>query len=157
MRPARIRYTVSNAKTEDELLADLFDEFTHLDQNSETETSLLIHPEVLNDFHAYNQFLNQADALLVGAGLEGIYQIASFHPDYRFAGTAATDVENYTNRSPYPLLHLLRETSVEAAAASADVDAIPERNNRLMNELGETRLKELLERCTTAPRGTDSA
>lgn len=147
VRRGSVRYVVSNANSEDGLLAALFDEFKHLDQHPETETTLLIHPQVLTSFPAYNQFLNQADALLAGAGLEGIYQVASFHPDYRFAGTASGDAENYTNRSPYPLLHLLRESSVETAAASADVDAISGRNIELMNRMGSEQLLELLGKC----------
>ncbi len=147
VRRRSVRYVVSDATSEDELLEALFDEFSHLDRNPETETTLLIHPQVLTAFPAYNQFLDKADALLAGAGLEGIYQVASFHPDYRFAGTAADDAENYTNRSPYPLLHLLRESSVERAAAGADVDAIPERNIELMNKMGTEQLRELLGKC----------
>lgn len=147
VRRNSIRYSVSHARTEDELLAALFDEFTFLDNNPETETTLLIHPQALRSFPAYNQFLNQADALLAGAGLEGIYQIASFHPDYRFAGTAPDDAENYTNRSPYPLLHLLRESAVQAATESTDVETIPARNIKLMNTLGTLKLEELLAAC----------
>jgi hypothetical protein len=87
----------------------------------QTETTLLIHPNVLLAFDDFNDFLDAADAMLVERGHEGVLQIASFHPDYRFAGTHADDLENATNRSPYPILHLLREASVERA-----VEAFPE-------------------------------
>jgi hypothetical protein len=81
-------------------------------------------------------------------GMEGVYQIASFHPDYQFEGTDPDDAENYTNRSPYPLLHLLREESLERAIAEfADVDQIPTRNIELMNSLGQGKLKVLLQAC----------
>jgi len=80
--------------------------------------------------------------------LESVYQIASFHPDYQFAGTEQDDVENYTNRSPYPMLHLIREESLERAIAGyPDVDKIPARNTELMNTLGEDKLQQLLQAC----------
>jgi len=149
VRRKTIRYTVTDARTEDDLLAALFEEFKHLDNHPDTETTLLIHPHALTNFSAYNQFLNMADALLAGAGLEGTYQIASFHPEYRFAGTAISDPENHTNRSPYPLLHVLRESSVEAATTSTDTSTIPERNIALMNEMGNAKLEALLKSCLT--------
>ena len=90
-------------------------------------------------------FLNFTDHLLVEMDLEGVYQIASFHPDYQFGGTELEDAENYTNRSPYPVLHLIREESLERAIASyPDVNEIPERNIALMNELGSEKLQQLL-------------
>lgn len=149
VRRATIRYRVTDAESEDDLLAALFNEFRYLDNHPETETTVLIHPHTLTRFSAYNQFLNMADALLAGAGLEGVYQIASFHPKYRFAGTADDDAENFTNRSPYPLLHVLRESSVETAARNADVESIPERNIALMNEMGKVKLEALLQSCFT--------
>jgi len=103
---------------------------------------------VLCGFDDYNQFLSDADALLVQTNLEGVYQIASFHPDYQFADTAAGDVENYTNKSPYPMLHLIREESLERAIGNyPDVEKIPVRNTALMNSLGEGKLEELLQAC----------
>ena len=101
------------------------------------ETSLLIHPFVLTDFIAYNDFLSQCDAALADLGLEGELQIASFHPDYQFAGTSPDDIENYTNRSPYPMLHLLREASIERAISGlGDSAEIYRRNVRTMRTLG---------------------
>jgi len=144
LRRERIRFAVTPATTEAELLANLQAELDLLDTNPEIETTLLIHPQVLQDFADYNQFLDTADDLLRAAGVDGIYQIASFHPDYQFAETAAADVENYTNRSPCPLLHLLREQSLERAIASyPDTARIPERNIALMKRLGIARLKQL--------------
>jgi hypothetical protein len=104
---------------------------------SQIDTTLLVHPWVLADFTDYNQFLDEADALLDELGLDGVLQVASFHPDYRFAGTRADDIGNATNRSPYPMLHLLREASVERALAQfGDSDAIVEHNQRRMRALG---------------------
>jgi hypothetical protein len=112
---------------------------------------LLIHANVLRDFHDYNQFLGYADSLLVEMELEGIYQIASFHPDYQFDGTMPDDAENYTNRSPYPMLHLIREASLERVIADyPEVDQIPTRNIALMNELGPDKLQALLRSCLNA-------
>ncbi|TNE78708.1 MAG: DUF1415 domain-containing protein, partial [Gammaproteobacteria bacterium] len=107
----RVRFVVSEATTEDELLRDLHAELHRLDDEPEIETTLLIHPHALTDFGAYNDFLDAADGLLAFLEMDGIYQIASFHPDYQFEGTDPEAAENYTNRSPFPMLHLLREAS----------------------------------------------
>ena len=144
----RIRFVVTQSSTEAELLASLQTELELLNTNPEIETTLLIHPQVLQDFDDYNQFLEIADDLLRAVGVEGIYQLASFHPHYQFAETAAADVENYTNRSPYPMLHLLREQSLERSIASyPDTSQIPLRNMALMKRLGIARLKQLLRAC----------
>jgi len=96
-----------------------------------------VHPWVLGDFLDYNDFLDEADALVAGLGLEGAIQVASFHPHYQFAGTAPDDVENFTNRSPHPTLHLLREDSVARAVdAFPDPDAIVDRNLETLRRLG---------------------
>jgi hypothetical protein len=144
----RIRFSVTEATTEEQLLIALHAEMEVLNQDSSVETTLLIHPKVLQDFYDYNQFLNYADDLLVEMGLEGVYQVASFHPDYQFSDTASDAAENYTNRSPYPLLHLLREASLERAIAdSPDAAEIPARNINLMNSLGQDKLKALIQGC----------
>jgi hypothetical protein len=144
----RVRFVVTEATNEDQLLVALEAELDLLSSEASVETTLLIHPGVLQNFYAYNQFLNSADALLQQMKLESVYQIASFHPDYQFAGTEQDDVENYTNRSPYPMLHLIREESLERAIASyPDVDNIPEQNRKLMESLGEIKMKELLGAC----------
>ncbi len=144
----RVRFATTTSTTEEQLLMVLQAELSLLDTDSSIETTLLIHPGVLQDFYDYNQFLNYADSLLEEMELEGIYQIASFHPDYQFDGTNPDDVENYTNRSPYPMLHLIREASLERAIANyPEVDQIPERNIALMHDLGKDKLKALLRSC----------
>jgi len=144
----RVRFVVSEAKTEDELLQALHSELQRLQDEPEIETTLLIHPGVLQDFGPYNEFLDAADGLLAYLDMEGVYQIASFHPDYQFAETEPDAAENYTNRSPFPMLHLLREASLEAAIDSyPDVDGIPERNIELMNELGSDKMRSILHSC----------
>ncbi len=135
----RIRYCVSEAQSEDALLADLSRELRalHGADPQTCETALLIHPRALTDFLEYNDFLGAAEATVEALGLTGELQIASFHPRYQFAGSGPDDIENYTNRSPYPMLHLLRESSVErAAAATPDVAAIPARNMETLRRLG---------------------
>ena len=109
------------------------------------ETSLLIHPHVLGNFLDYNEFLDRADAAVAALGLEGELQIASFHPSYQFAGSEPDDVENCSNRSPYPMLHLLRESSVRATAAFPGVDEIGNRNMSTLRELGAAGLRKLLD------------
>ena len=119
-----------------------------LEDEPDTETTLLIHPHALQDFAAYNEFLDAADGLLAYLDMEGVYQIASFHPDYQFAETEPDDAETYTNRSPFPMLHLLRESSLEAAIDNhPDVDGIPPRNIKLMNKLGAGKMREVLTAC----------
>lgn len=144
----RVRYCVTDAITEEQLLSDLQSELDLLDGDPAIETTLLIHPLVLMDFFDYNQFLNSADSLLVRMRREGVYQIASFHPDYQFASTAPDDVENYTNRAPYPLLHLIREQSLERAIADyPDHERISERNIKLLKGLGHAKIQVLLQSC----------
>ena len=146
LRQERVRFVVTAATSEAELLASLQTELEWLDTHPAIETPLLIHPRVLQDFDDYNQFLETADDLLSAMKVDGIYQIASFHPHYQFVGTAVADVANCTNRSPYPLLHLLREQSLERSIASyPDTQQIPLRNIELMKRLGITRLKQLLQ------------
>ncbi len=144
----RVRFVTTAATTQEQLLLALQVELEFLNTDPSVETTLLIHPNVLQDFYDFNDFLNDADSLLMDMGLEGIYQIASFHPDYQFGGTAPSDAENYTNRSPYPVLHLLREASLERVIADyPDVDDIPERNIELMNSMGPNKLQALLKSC----------
>ena len=145
----RVRFVSTAATTTEQLLTVLHAELERLNADPSVETTLLIHPDVLQDFYDYNDFLNVADNLLVDMALEGTYQIASFHPDYQFGGTHPEDAENYTNRAPYPLLHLLREESLEQVIADyPDVDEIPERNIELMNRLGAAKLQALLQSCS---------
>jgi hypothetical protein len=139
-----IRYVVSKAEDVEGLLADLHEELqTLVSTPIETvETTLLIHPHVLGDFLDYNDFLGDADRRIADLGLAGVVQIASFHPAYRFAESDADAVENYTNRSPYPMLHLLREASVSAVSGDAEeVSKIPERNIETLRRLGLRRVR----------------
>ncbi len=138
-RGARVRFRVSEQRTAAALLADLRTELIDLQaaDPQQCETTLLIHPWVLADFVEYNDFLEVCEATISELDLEGDLQVASFHPQYQFAGTQSEDIENYTNRSPYPMLHLLREASIESAiAAVPDTDEIYRRNIRTLRELG---------------------
>ena len=135
----QIRYVVSPAQSPEALVEALMAELRALEtaDPAAVDTTLLIHPGVLADFEDYNDFLDIADALLDELELGGVIQIASFHPQYRFEGTMRDAIENYTNRSPYPMLHLLREDSVEKAVTTyPDVADIPEKNIATMNKLG---------------------
>ena len=143
----RVRFANTDATTELQLLQALETELERLSSNTSIETTLLIHPKVLADFADYNEFLELADGLLVQMEFDGVFQIASFHPDYQFAETHPDDAENYTNRSPYPILHLLREASLSRAIEhTADIDQVPLRNIHKMNELGAEKLKLLFRR-----------
>jgi hypothetical protein len=138
-RGDRVRLFVSERRSAAGLLADLHSELRSLDASDprECETSLLIHPWVLNDFIEYNEFLEVCDGAVAELGLEGSLQVASFHPQYQFAGSQPDDIENFTNRSPFPMLHLLREASVERAiAAAGDTAKIYEKNMRTLRALG---------------------
>lgn len=135
----QIRYVVSHAQDSDALLSELKTELhaLHTSEPEQIDTTILIHPYVLNDFLEYNDFLELADAAIRGLGLQDVIQIASFHPHYQFADVHADDIENYTNRSPYPILHLLREASISrAVAAFPEAEAIFEQNICTMHTLG---------------------
>ena len=135
----RIAFRVSAATTPEALASDLEAALRELvaAKPERIETTLLIHPWVLGDFLEYNEFLGEADALLVRLGLEGVVQIASFHPEYRFAGEDPGDMSHCTNRSPYPTLHLLREASVERAVRSGEpAETIVARNLKTLRALG---------------------
>lgn len=144
----RLHFSVSQASTEEDLLFDLQEQLTAINNSEVIETTLLIHPNVLEDFAAYNQFLDYADALLVQMNLDGVYQIASFHPAYQFADLEPDDVRNYTNKSPYPMLHLLGEESVAIALADYQgSDEIPQRNQELLLGLGKDKMLALQQSC----------
>ncbi len=137
----QIRFVVSHASTVESLLTDLIVQLQYLAEVDPglIDTTLLIHPLVLQDFLDYNDFLDLADQVLVHHGWEGEFQIASFHPAYQFAGSDVNSIENYTNRSPWPMLHLLREASIEKAVdAFPDAAEIYERNMTTMQNLGPT-------------------
>lgn len=131
LRAGRVRVVVSEAREALALLTELQLELQRLDDDASIETTLIALPGMLGDFADYNDFLDLVDELLDRFEWSGAYQVASFHPGYQFAGTQPDDPENLTNRAPVPLLHLLREDSVEqAVAAHPDVEAIPETNIR---------------------------
>ncbi len=135
----QIRYVVCHGDTSEALLTELIRELHFLADAdpASTDTTLLIHPNVFTDFLDYNDFLDVADAAIAELKLEGVIQIASFHPQYQFADTEPDDITNFTNRSPYPTLHLLREESVtRAAAAFPDAGDIFEKNIETMERLG---------------------
>jgi hypothetical protein len=135
----QIRFQISTATTTSALLADLTEEMRTLSEADPQilDTTLLIHPHLLADFLDYNDFLSLADQALEDLQLDGILQIASFHPQYQFAGTGPDDIDNYTNRSPYPTLHLLRESSIDRAVeAFPDAANIFERNIATLHKLG---------------------
>ncbi|TDF66362.1 DUF1415 domain-containing protein [Cupriavidus sp. L7L] len=135
----QVRYVVSTATEAPDVLDELERELRLLDETdpAEIDTTLLILPHAVADFLDYNDLLYFADRLLGSLGLEGTLQIASFHPQYQFADSEPDDIENYTNRAPYPILHLLREDSIaRAAAAFPDAADIYERNQATMRRLG---------------------
>ncbi len=135
----QLRWVLSPAQDVNALAAQLAAELQHLAAADPAllDTTLLIHPQVLQDFGDYNDFLDRADALLVELDLDGVLQIASFHPDYCFADAEPDDVANCSNRSPYPMLHLLREDSVErAVAAFPEAETIYERNIETLRRMG---------------------
>jgi uncharacterized protein len=149
-----IRYVVSDARDGGALLTDLATELRSLAATpaSLVETTLLIHPHALADFLDYNDFLGDGERLVADLGLRGTLQIASFHPDYQFAGTRPDAVENYTNRSPYPMLHLLREASITAAASDPGaLLEIPRRNAETLRRLGREMVQKKLKETGDGP------
>ncbi len=135
----QVRVTVTGATTPEALIEELAQELTYLDQcdPAATETTLLVHPRAMVDFLDFNDFLDAADAAVEALGLEGVLQVASFHPHYQFAGTEPDDIGNYTNRSPFPTLHLLREESIDRAVeAFPDPESIFGANLRTLERLG---------------------
>ena len=134
-----IHYAVSEATTAAELFADLKNELNSLvaGVSIASDTTLLIAPHCLQNFLDFNDFLGKADKLIAKMKLEGTIQLANFHPQYQFAGTAPDDITNFTNRAPYPTLHLLRESSIDQAVeAFPEAEAIFEVNMATMERLG---------------------
>jgi uncharacterized protein len=154
------RYVVSEATDDEGLLAALCAEMHLLAaaDPAEVDTTLLIHPRVLNDFLDYNEFLDAADAAVEELGYAGVLQVASFHPDYQFDGTAPDDVSNATNRSPYPTLHLLREDSVDRAVmAFPEAESIFEDNMRTLDALGAEGWAALQAQCKADAKAAGKA
>jgi len=153
-RQNAIRFELSTADSDESCLSDLFIQLDRLERHPEIETLVIICAQHLSDFDDYNQFLQLVDQLLVQEGWEGVYQVASFHPDYCFADCEPDDRANWTNRSPYPLLHLIREESITRAVNShPDCDAIPERNIQKINELSDAQMKQIFEGFGKPPPG----
>ena len=145
-----VRYVLSAATDPAALLADLVNELERLAEASpdKIETTLLIHPGVLGDFADYNDFLEVAEDTVAELDLDGVIQVASFHPDYQFEGSSPEDIENATNRSPFPALHLLREDSIDkAVAAFPDAQAIYETNIETLQKLGAEGWAALQQQC----------
>jgi hypothetical protein len=151
----QIRYVVTDADRPEALVADLMAELRHLQATDpeQVETTLIIHPKVLTDFLDYNDFLEIAETVVEDLGLTGEIQVASFHPQYQFEGTGPDDIENYTSRSPYPMLHLLREASVERAVDSIpDPADIYEANIETMRRLGHAGWRRLFTPLKIVPK-----
>jgi len=145
-RNDQVRIVLSDAETEQALLAELQQELERIDEVAphEIETTLLVATKVLAEFDDYNQFLDEVDDLLVRGGWEGVYQVASFHPRYQFAGTEAADVGNFTNRAPRPILHIIRESSIDRALEDySNPEAIPDRNIQQMQSLTPQEIRDL--------------
>ncbi|MEM1188611.1 MAG: DUF1415 domain-containing protein [Pseudomonadota bacterium] len=154
LEAGRVRITVSPALSAKQLLADLDAELATLRKDRGIETTLLIHPQQLQDFSAYLDFLDLADALLETRGDRGVFQLAGFHPEYCFENATCDDAANYTNRSPYPMLHLLREAGVSKAVAShPDVSSIPAANMARLRKLGAAAMESSWNACF---EGTDT-
>ncbi|WP_456269908.1 DUF1415 domain-containing protein [Kushneria sp. AK178] len=137
----RIRYRQLTAADDETLLMAVIEECQHLDRHEDTETTLLVLTPGAEDFFTFLDKLDMAERLMISEGYEGVYQLASFHPDYLFGDSQAApgreDAADYTNRAPFPLFHLLRETSLEAALARfPEPERIPERNQALLREHG---------------------
>ncbi|MFC1588728.1 DUF1415 domain-containing protein [Pseudomonadota bacterium] len=143
-----IHYSINHSTDLEPALQAVIDECVYLDNNAATETTLLIFPEGFQDFESYLELVELGENLITDQGYEGVYQFASFHPDYCFAGADKNDAANYTNRSPYPMLHLIREASMEKALEHyPEPEKIPERNVEYARELGLDEMKRQLEAC----------
>ena len=145
-----VRYVASAATDPAALLADLITELERLAESKpeKLETTLLIHPGVLADFADYNDFLEVAEDTVAELDLEGVIQVASFHPNYQFDGSEADDIGNATNRSPYPSLHLIREESIDRAVeAFPDAETIYETNIATLEKLGAAGWAALQQQC----------
>lgn len=139
-----VRYVVERSEETAEVLTTIIAECKHLDENDSVETTFIILPESYPDFYTYLDFLERAEKALKKSGYEGTYQIAGFHPEYLFAGSDENDAANYTNRSIYPMVHLLRESSIDEALKNyAEPESIPERNIKFAQEKGVVYMKML--------------
>ncbi|MDO9168843.1 MAG: DUF1415 domain-containing protein [Methylobacter sp.] len=148
LKRGSIHFSVNHDTTIENCLLHLILECARLDTDPDIETTLLIYTDAFTEFDDYLDFVEIAESLLIEQGYEGTYQLASFHPDYCFQGSDPDDAANYTNRSPYPMLHLLRETSIDRAVAShPDPESIPQHNIELTRKLGLVKMQALLAAC----------
>jgi len=143
-----IRFTISKTGSVETVLETLVMECEHLDSDTDTETSLLILPEAFGSFYDYLDLLELAQTIIEARNYEGIYQLASFHPDYLFDGNDENDPANFTNRSPYPMLHLIRESSLEKALQHYEQpELIPENNIKKARKSGLKEMQAALKNC----------
>lgn len=143
-----IRYSVSNASELEAGLHALAEEFDYLDNHHGTETTLLIFPDAFSEFEDFLELIDYANQLLEDLGYQSVYQLAHFHPEYCFDGVAPDDASNYTNRSPCPTLHLIRESSLEKAIQNhPDPAGIPDTNIKLARKLGSAKMQSKLNQC----------
>lgn len=141
----RVRIEMSLATTFEEGIQSLIQEIEHLNATPSTGTTLLLLPYFLDDFLTYLDFVDLANEIMVQIGQQNVYQLATFHPKYQFHGTHVDDVTNYTNRSPYPMLHLLREDMLDSAIAYyGNTESIPANNIRCLQRLGFEGLSKIL-------------
>jgi uncharacterized protein len=153
MQMKSIRYVVMPDVSIEEALEKLVEEMKFLDQTADIETSFLIFPDTYTDFDDYLDLVDLADTLLADQGYEGVYQLASFHPEYCFAGAKKTDPANFTNRSVFPMLHLLRESSITQAVENyPDPEGIPGRNVAFAQEKGLKYMQMLRSSCFEEPK-----
>lgn len=146
-RQGTIHFELSQARDDESCITDVYSNLLKMEKDDSIETMILIIPHHLAHFDDYNQFMALADLLLEQQGWEGIFQIASFHPDYCFDGSAPDDRENWTNRSPFPLLHLIRELSISRVIDSnADVEQVPHTNIKKLNSLDDAAMREIFGR-----------
>ncbi|NRB66777.1 MAG: DUF1415 domain-containing protein [Vibrio sp.] len=145
-RNKQIKIFVSKAKQEEALLEDILTQLMELESKTaeELETTLVVVPNMLDDFYDYNLFIDWVEALIRQQGWEGTYQLATFHPDYCFGGAQPDDAENLTNRSPYPVFHLIREESMEKVLKHyPDPESIPDTNIARVESLSQAELVKL--------------
>lgn len=141
----QLRYVVYTGNDIESITQLLVEELERLVNDKSIETTLLIHPSFTTEFDAYLDYLAGVDELIDALGYSGVFQVAGFHPDYQFDGVAEIDPANHTNRSPYPMMHLLREASVAwAVETHPDIDSVPERNIELLRGMGVAKIKALI-------------
>lgn len=141
----RVKYIVEDKENLQTMLTHLYEELMYLRQHKQTSTSIIIIPNILKDFRDYLDFLDIAEQLIVEYGFEGEFQLASFHPQYEFGDIPHDSLKHYTNRSPYPMIHILREEEVELAIAHyPDIEGVPERNKLTLEGLGQEYILKLL-------------